>query len=355
VVLLLNQTGPPRPDGAVEEERWTRHLADHPIVRGTLTLDAFARCWVQEGTLLRIVQPLLDTDKAAALVRLEQAWQARSLERFHRSMETLAAQLAEAAVDRETVPEQNWQDKVGSVVRSLGREEAPEARRAMGRLAERLEAGTHRSTEELIRLHGLSGKATGEVLRRIGKDVSTSAPAREGFSAMLGGVLSGALGGLAADVAAGGLTLGGGMIVGGLLGAVGAGSLARGYNLVRGETDPVVRWSEDFFLGLIRLALLRYLAVAHFGRGRGEYQQSEHPEFWQAAVGQVVEARAGQFQALWARAKAADAAVLTPSLTALLSDAAAELLVRFYPESRDHFFAGRETSAPLPLLSEPQP
>jgi hypothetical protein len=113
----------------------------------------------------------------------------------------------------------------------------------------------------LIRLHGLSGKATGEVLRRIGKDVSTSAPAREGFSAMLGGVLSGALGGLAADVAAGGLTLGGGMIVGGLLGAVGAGSLARGYNLVRGETDPVVRWSEDFFLGLIRLALCATLPL----------------------------------------------------------------------------------------------
>jgi hypothetical protein len=36
------------------------------------------------------------------------------------------------------------------------------------------------------------------------------------------------------------------MIVGGLLGALGAGGLARGYNLVRGEAEPSVRWSDEF-------------------------------------------------------------------------------------------------------------
>jgi hypothetical protein len=340
VVLLLNQTGPPRPGGAEDEQRWSRHLADHGIVRGALTLDAFARCWVQEGTLLRTVRPLLAADKASALARLDQAWQEKNLQRFHRSMEVLAGQLAEAAADRETVPEPNWQDKVGGAIRSLGREEPAEARRAVGKLAERLEAGTRRSTEELIKLHGLSGKAAAEVLRRIGKDVSTSAPAREGFSAMLGGLLSGALGGLAADVAAGGLTLGGGMIVGGLLGALGAGGLARGYNLVRGEAEPVVRWSDEFFQCLVRLALLRYLAVAHFGRGRGDYQEGEHPEYWQSAVSEAVEARKAEIRAVWERGKAADPAVLTPSLTAILSDAAGELLVRFYPEARELFSGG---------------
>jgi hypothetical protein len=297
---------------------------------------------VQEGTLLRTVRPMLDPEKAAALARLEGAWQEQNLARFGRSMEVLAAQLAEAATDREAVPEPNWQDKVGGAIRSLGREEPAEARRAVAQLAERLEVGTRRSTEELIKLHGLSGKAAAEVLRRIGKDVSTSAPAREGFSAMLGGLLSGALGGLAADVAAGGLTLGGGMIVGGLLGAVGAGGLARGYNLVRGEAEPVVRWSEDFFRCLVRLALLRYLAVAHFGRGRGDYQESEHPDFWQAAVAEVVEARQPELRTLWERAKTSEAAALTPALAPLLSAAAAELLIRFYPEARDLFAARAE-------------
>jgi hypothetical protein len=178
--------------------------------------------------------------------------------------------------------------------------------------------------------------------------VSTSAPAREGFSAMLGGLLSGALGGLAADVASGGLTLGGGMIVGGLLGAVGAGGLARGYNLVRGEAEPVVRWSDDFFQCLVRLALLRYLAVAHFGRGRGDYQEGEHPEFWQAAVAEVVEARSSEVRSIWDRAKTAEPATLTPSITDILTAAAAELLVRFYPEAEKLLSSHAERAQFLP-------
>jgi hypothetical protein len=355
VLLLLNQTGPPRPDAAAEEERWTRHLASHAIVRGALTLDAFARCWVQEGTLLRMVRPLLASEKGAALARLERRWEEKNLERFNRSMEVLAVQLAEAAADRETVPEQNWQDKVGGAIRSLGQEEPPEARRAVGKLAERLETGTRRSTEELIRLHSLSGKATAEILRRISKDVSTSAPAREGFTAMLGGLLSGALGGLAADVAAGGLTLGGGMIVGGLLGAIGAGGLARGYNLVRGEAEPVVRWSFEFFQCLVRVALLRYLAVAHFGRGRGDYQESEHPDFWKAAVAETVEKRQAAIRSVWESARATDAAIPTAAMKAIMAGAATELLMRFYPEARDLFARERRLHTEIASGSEADP
>ncbi|MDP9412828.1 MAG: DUF3482 domain-containing protein, partial [Pseudomonadota bacterium] len=138
-----------------------------------------------------------------------------------------------------------------------------------------------------------------------------------------------------ADLAAGGLTLGGGMIVGGLLGALGAGGLARGYNLVRGEEDPAVRWSEDFFECLIRSALLRYLAVAHFGRGRGDYEESEHPKFWQDAAAEVVERRRAEVRALWERGKSGTADALAPELEALLTGCAAELLARFYPEARD--------------------
>jgi hypothetical protein len=337
VLLLLNQTGPPAPGSVAEEERWTRHLAGHPVVRGALTLDAFARCWVQEGTLLHMVRPLLAPAKAAALTRLESTWREKNLERFHASMEVLALQLAEAAADREAVPEQNWQDKVGGALRSLGGEEPAEARRAVAMLGERLEASTRRSTEELIRLHSLSGKATAEVLRRIAKDVSTSGPAREGFSAMLGGLVSGALGGLVADAAAGGLTLGGGMIVGGILGAVGAGSAARGYNLVRGEAEPVVSWSLDFFQCLVRLALLRYLAVAHFGRGRGDYQESEHPAHWQSAVAETMERHAHEVRTAWEGEKAANVAATAAALQATLTRAATELLVRFYPEAGDLF------------------
>lgn len=335
VVLLLNQTGPPRPDAYIEEERWRAHLAGAGIVQGSLTLDAFARCWVQEGTLLRTVMPLLAEEKRAALQRLEAAWQAKNLQRFQASMRVLAEQIARAVVDREPVGERQLADRLRGAVRRLTKDEDPEAARAMGKLAERLDDAIRGSTEELIRLHGLSGRATREVLRRLRDDYATSAPAKEGMAAVLGGLLSGAVGGLAADLAAGGLTLGGGMLVGGLLGALGAGTAARGYNLAQGEAEPKVRWSEEFVQGLVRSALLRYLAVAHFGRGRGDYAESEHPTFWQGAVAGVVDAERGAIAAIWERGKAGDVALLIEPVASLLTSCAARLLVQLYPEAGD--------------------
>lgn len=335
IVLLLNQTGPPRSDAYVEEERWGSHLASTELVRGSLTLDAFARCWVQEGTLLRTVRPLVAEDKRPALMRLERAWQEKNLERFHAAMRVLAEQIARAVVDREPVGERQFGDKVRGALRRLAKDEDPEAARAMGKLAERLDEGIRASTEELIRLHGLSGHATREVLRRLRDDYSTTAPAKEGLAAVLGGVVSGALGGLAADVAAGGLTLGGGMLVGGILGAIGATGAARGYNLAVGEAEPKVRWSEEFVRGLIRSALLRYLAVAHFGRGRGDYTAGEHPTFWQGAVQGAVEAERGAIAVVWELGKNGEADVLLEPLERLLNVAAARLLTQFYPEASD--------------------
>jgi len=340
VVLLLNQMGPPRPGSAAEEQSWRDHLAGSPVVRGALTLDAFARCWVQEETLLRTVAGLLPPERRPAMERLTQAWRAKNLERFHAAMDALARQLADAAADREPVGEQKWLDSVGALA---NRDAPPETRRAMQKLADRLEAGVRGSTERLIQLHGLSGKAAREVLKRLERDYASTGRAKEGFAAVLGGLMSGAVGGLAADVAAGGLTLGGGMLVGGVLGALGAGGLARGYNLVKGEAEPSVRWSEELFQGLVCSALLRYLAVAHFGRGRGDWEEGEHPPHWQEAISAEMEAVREDLRAIWRRAKAEPAEALVPDLQDLLSRAAARLLTAFYPEAADLF--GREGQA----------
>lgn len=343
VVLLLNQMGPPGGDAAAEEQRWHRHLSASPVVRGVLTLDAFARCWVQEGRLLETVGPLLDLNRRAALDRLAGAWEAKNLDRFRIAMHILAVQLAAAAADREQLPAQGWQDKAGALLRAIRKEESPDAARAMGKLTERLTAGTRLSTEQLIEAHRLAGKAARDVLRRLESDYASVAPTSEGFAAMLGGLMSGALGGLAADVIAGGLTLGGGMIVGGVLGAAGFGGAARGYNMVRGDR-PAVRWSAEFFESLVRAALLRYLAVAHFGRGRGNYEEGEHPAYWQEAVDEVVSARRAAIRELWQCGKAGDAAALTPDIERLLTGCITQLLGRFYPESRTLFAAEAGTA-----------
>ena len=93
----------------------------------------------------------------------------------------------------------------------------------------------------------------------------------EGPAALLGGMITGALAGLKADIATGGLTLGGGLIAGGLLGALGAAGLARCYNLVRGTEQSWLAWNAEALDQAVEAALLRYLAVAHFGRGRGDW------------------------------------------------------------------------------------
>jgi hypothetical protein len=361
VILLLNQTGPPGEQSRADEAHWGSHLRSFELVSDTMTLDAFARCWVQEGELLKRIDPLLPPGKRDAMPRLAAAWAERNLQRFHRSMQVLAEQLAAAAVAREEVPERNIGDRIrGAILNPAGGDNSPEAERAMGRLAEGLDTEIRRSTDELIALHGLSGKAAREVLKRLKRDYSESAPAREGVATMLGGIISGAAGGLAADLAAGGLTLGAGMLVGSVLGAFGAKTAARGYNMARGEDTNAVRWSEDFLAGLTRSALLRYLAVAHFGRGRGDWEEGEHPTHWQAAVEKVVAGEQPALRSAWNRAKEGREAIAS-ALEPVLARAGRRLLIGLYPEAEDIFAdsdapaAARrigEVTAPAPALLE---
>lgn len=342
VVLLLNQTGPPSEASERDEERWGRHLGQSGLVRGTLTLDAFARCWVQEGELLRIVAPLLPPEEAAAMPGLQSAWAERNLQRFQASMKVLAEQLAAAAADREELPDRNLGDRVrGAILNPVSGDNSPQAERAMGRMAERLDTAIRRSTDELIALHNLSGKAAREVLRRLKDDYRESAPAREGVATILGGLVSGAAGGLAADLAAGGMTLGAGMLVGSVLGAFGAKTAARGYNMARGEETNAVRWSEEFLAGLVRSALLRYLAVAHFGRGRGQWEEGEHPTNWQAAVEAVAAGNSGGLRSAWNAAREGGAPAVSQALEPVLTRMAERVLVGLYPEAESIFAAGK--------------
>ncbi len=338
VIVLLNQIGPPRlpAEEKAEEVRWREHLRGFQIVRDVLSLDAFARCWVQEGVLLEAVERALPDDRRETCRRLTAAWREKNLEIFRRSMAVLADQLARACVDREPLEKQNWPERARAFL--LGREKSLSGREhGMTVLAERLDENIRASMNELIRLHELEGNAAGEILRRLRSHYEARRPVSEGLAAVMGGFVSGALGGLAADIAAGGMTFGGGAIVGGLLGAAGAGGLAKGYNLVRGE-QPMVRWSAEFFEGLVRSALLRYQAVAHFGRGRGNYLESESPKVWQTMVGRVVELRRAQVSSIWERGRGeTDPNRLQASLESLLAECAAELLKELYPEANLDF------------------
>jgi hypothetical protein len=193
----------------------------------------------------------------------------------------------------------------------------------MESLAARLERAERALWDEVIAAQGLEGRAAVEVARSMENvDVAGTEPLDARKGAVLGSVLSGALGGLAADVLAGGLTFGGGLVAGALVGAIGGAGLSQAFRLVRARGEPEVRWSRPFRSDLARRTALRYLAVAHSGRGRGPFEETEPLARWRDAV----------TDALGDEPLAADApaAEVAPRLRRAL----AQVLTDAYPEAR---------------------
>jgi hypothetical protein len=301
VVVLLNQLGPP---GTPEQERevttrWARRMAAYPCVRATLAFDAFARCWVQESTLVSAMEAVMPIARRDAWARLATAWQSRNETIFVGSAAALSQQLATIACDSQPVPQRGMAGAARDLLGKLGGESRGPVDVAMKELAQRSAAHMSQATAQMLALHGLSGNAAAEIETRVATDFSVDAALDHGQASLLGAAVSGAIGGLAADLAAGGLTFGVGALIGGLLGAAGARGLAMAYNQVRGTDSPSVRWSDDFMGRLVTSSLLRYLAVAHFGRGRGDFVASEYPQHWRGIVEEEVAREASGLQETW--------------------------------------------------------
>jgi hypothetical protein len=339
VLVLLNQLGRPQPPPAeaAQVAAWRQHLGALGPVRAVLPLDAFARCWVQEIALLDAVRAALPAARQPAFARLSGEWRKQREQVFAQSMRALGERLARAALDREPVADAGLRGRLRELGKALGLPGGAEAtpkEAAMAALAARLDADLRASTDRLIALHGLGGHAREEILTRLASHYAVSERASEGKAAVLGGLLAGALAGLKADLASGGLTLGGGLLLGGVLGALGAAGLARGYNLVRGTERTEVAWTDEVLDGLAASALLAYLAVAHHGRGRGDWTPSEYPAHWPQVVGEVLGSQRSAWTALWAgRGQAHGQAALLPTLNAQFTEAARAVLARLYPDA----------------------
>ena len=343
VIVLLNQLGPPREAAieAAELQRWRERLRRWPRVTEVLPLDAFARCWVQEAVLWRAVEACLAGDAQLRMQRLADAWRRQQLRTYGAALSSLANSLARVAAAREMLSDAaSLRARLRSLGSALGlaaKEPEPIAL-AQAALAARLDAEVRDSTGELLALHGLAGSAQGEILKQLASHFEARLRLDEGRSALWGGMLSGALLGLKADLATGGLTLGGGLIAGGLLGALGGAGLARAVNRVRGTDSSWLAWRAEALDAITEAALLRYLAVAHFGRGRGEWVASETPAHWHAALAAALQPRAAALGALWSRRgsrplDASDTRSLAAALEPLLDATLRDTLARLYPAS----------------------
>jgi hypothetical protein len=336
VLVLLNQLGPPQTSAAEQGEvaRWSDHLAAYPAVRGVLAFDAFARCWVQEHVLLERIAFLLMPEQRQAFAALAAQWRERNEIRFSAAMQVLAEHLTAAAADSEPLPSRGItataRDWLGSVM--TGREvQDADAKRAMTVLASRLEASLAAETGALLALHELEGSAAAEINTRLGEAFAIDAAVDPGKAGLWGAAISGALGGLIADIASGGLTFGAGALLGGVAGAFGMRGIARAYNLARGNEATLVRWAPEFLDGRVNAALLRYLAVAHYGRGRGDFVQTETPAHWRQHVEKQVVQLQPRLQVLWQQAGLGTGrAAVVADLQPLLESACRDLLDELY-------------------------
>jgi hypothetical protein len=358
VIVLLNQLGAPREAAleAAELERWRRHLSAHTQVKAVLPMDAFARCWVQEITLLAAIEATLAGEQRALMARLLAAWQAQRQQTFDASTNALAGSLARLAADLEVVPEAGGLSarlrQAGSAIGAIGARiglgnagtepDRSPAALAQQALAMRLDAEVRANTLALITLHGIAGEADaqGAILARLATHFETRLALDEGKAALWGGMVSGALVGLKADILSGGLTLGGGLLAGGLIGALGAAGLARCVNLVRGTGQSWVAWNAQALDQFVEAALLRYLAVAHFGRGRGEWAQGESPAHWREVVQRALAAQREALAMVWrerdgrsgaAPAGSDETVMMAAALAPILAQAASDALASLYP------------------------
>ena len=338
VVVLLNQMGPPRPapQERAEQARWRNHLQQYPLVRDVLALDAFARSWVHERVFYEALGKVLGAQQQAAYARLFAAWEVHNADRFQQAMRLISQQLDSAAHDSEAVElEEKSLLKSAMKVVGLGKGGAQKRQeKAMSILVARLNAAIGQATAGLLALHKLDSSEAGKINARVRENFLVRAPIDQAQAGLLGAVISGAATGLSADLMAGGLTLGAGALLGSIVGALTFAGVAWGFNSTMDRHLPSVQFSDEFLRALAVAAVLRYLAVAHFGRGRGNFIESEAPAFWQREVEQAVALNIGALTELWQALRAEPDRARGVGLTqAIITRIASDTLKQLYPDT----------------------
>lgn len=334
VIVLLNQMGKPR---APEEELadvalWEKELAAWPFVRKVLPMDAFARCWVQEERLFRAIGEALPEEKRAAYRTLESVWRRGRQAAYASSLEAMARHLWQTASARMDLPAPSLRERAVSLGQRLGlfKDERNAVADAQSALASQAADGLCSLTAKLIELNGLrGGSVSKEIIRRMKSDWDLAVYSVDPQSAAaIGtglGAASGAAAGFAADLSSAGISLGLGTLVGGLIGAVSGIGAAHAWNVTRHRSGAALSWSAEALGGFLLETVLLYLAVAHFGRGRGDWAESESPEFWKTAAAKAVEEEKVPFAQIRKGDPDAGVAALLPHLDAILKRIFAEL------------------------------
>lgn len=287
VLVLLNQMGEPKPPEAEQADvnRWKDAMSAYPIVSSVLPMDAFARCWVQEFALFDAIAEALPEELQATFDALRGVWSRKRRAAFSASIQAMAHYIEKLANDREIVESGSIMDQIKFLGKRLGlfKKETVQdpISAAQTALASRAADEFCALTDKLIVTNSLTGKGVRkEILRRMQSEWKINRTVPLAPAAVVGAVGSGTVSGLATDFATGGLSMGLGTLVGTVVGALGGAGLAAAYNHQKGTNGNVVSWSDEGIKHFLVDAILLYLSIAHYGRGRGNWTESEQPTLW---------------------------------------------------------------------------
>ncbi|MBA3771603.1 MAG: DUF3482 domain-containing protein [Ramlibacter sp.] len=295
-----------------------------------LSFDAFARCWFQERVLLDAIGECLPQAKAAGFVRIAAAWDERNQVRFARAMAVLADHLLFAARQVEEVR------SAAITVRNLipsERQAQGEARQAaMSAVVQRLDASAAEMFSRLRAIHrledGVAKLLQERVLERFAVQQAVDTP-----QAGMAGAATGAAMGASVDLLVGGLTLGAATALGALVGGSAAFIAAAWKNRATASGATVIQLSDEMMQAMVEAALLRYLAVAHYGRDPVGREHGLQP--WKSEIVAAVETRKAMLAPYWTAARTQpDGGKLAMALARELEAITRKVFASLYPQDR---------------------
>ena len=125
--------------------------------------------------------------------------------------------------------------------------------------------------------------------------------------------------------------MGGGALLGAIVGALTMAGAAWGFNTGTDRQHPTMEFADAFLQTLLVGSVLRYLAVAHFGRGRGNFVEGEAPPFWQGEVERAV-GECADLSRLWRQVRDCRSTEAATALVApIIADVTGKTLARLYP------------------------
>jgi hypothetical protein len=245
-----------------------------------LPFDSFGACWIQDVTLLDALATRLAQSKQAGFARIARAWEGRNSEKLNLSMIAVAEHLLFAAGQVQEV--RSGALTVKQLLPSERQAQASARQAAMDAILGRLDESAARMLSRLRQLHGLDEASREAMELRLEERFVVQQPV-DASQVGVAGAATGAAMGASVDLLAGGLTLGAAAALGAVLGGGAAYIAAAWKNRATPTGATIVQLSDEMLEALLDAALLRYLAVVHWARGRAEVHED-----WRAQVTAVV-------------------------------------------------------------------